>query len=418
MLGNDQTWLAPGWNFILGGQDPNIRYKAAENGWMSTSTKLTTPFSQLETKDINLKANIEPSTDFKVQVDVKKSSNTSFQEIFRYDDASNGYQSLSPSQTGSYKISTSTFNTAFKNNTSTTSSVFQTFEQNISTIQSRFTQTAGAGYEAKSQDVLIPAFISAYTGSSVDRVSLSPFPSVPIPNWRVDYSGLNKIGIFKDIFQSVTLNHAYSSSYSVTNFTNSLEYTNVGLNIPVEKYNNGVFASQPNSNGQLIPVYVISQVMISEQFAPLIGVNVRTKNKMTMRFDYKTKRDLSLNISNAQITELIGKDWSFELGYTKNNLKLPIKDQGRTITLKNDVTFRMNMSVTNNRTIQRKILEENIVTNGNINFQLRPNISYVVNQKLNIQFYFERNVNDPLVTNSYRRATTRFGTKIQFNLAQ
>lgn len=137
-----------------------------------------------------------------------------------------------------------------------------------------------------------------------------------------------------------------------------------------------------------------------------------------MRFDYKTKRDLSLNISNAQVTELIGKDWSFEVGYTKNNLKLPIKDQGRVITLKNDVTFRMNMSVTNNRTIQRKIEEVNTVTNGNINFQFRPNVSYVVNQKLNIQLYFERNVNEPLVTNSYKRSTTRFGTKIQFNLAQ
>ena len=137
-----------------------------------------------------------------------------------------------------------------------------------------------------------------------------------------------------------------------------------------------------------------------------------------MRFDYKTKRDLSLNMSNAQVTELVGKDWSFEVGYTKNNLKLPFKDQGRVITLKNDVTFRMNMSVTNNRTIQRKIEDENTVTNGNINFQLRPNVSYVVNQKLNLQFYFERNVNEPLVTSSYKRATTRFGTKIQFNLAQ
>ena len=418
LFGNDKTWNAPGWDFILGIQDPNIRFKAAENGWMSTSNKLTTPFSQLETKDISLKANIEPSTDFKIQVDVKKTSNSTYQEIFRYDDASNGYQSLSPSQTGSYKISMSTINTSFKNNTSTTSTVFENFENNIATIQNRFTEASGQGYESQSQDVLIPAFIAAYSGTNAEQVSLSPFPKIPIPTWRVDYSGLSKIGALKDIFQSITLNHAYSSSYSVTNFSNSLEYRDVGINVPVEDYNNGVFASKPNSQGQLIPVYVISQVMISEQFAPLIGVNIRTKNKLTMRLDYKTKRDLSLNISNAQITELIGKDWSVEVGYTKNNLKLPIKDQGRVITLKNDVTFRLNMSVTNNQTIQRKIDELNTVTNGNINFQLRPNISYVVNQKLNIQLYFERNVNEPLVTNSYKRTTTRFGTKIQFNLAQ
>ncbi len=418
LFGNDKSGTAPGWNFILGGQDPNIRFKASDNDWLSKSPKLTTPFSQLETKDISVKASVEPTTDFKIQLDVKKTSTSSFSEIYRYDLDSNAYQSLSPSQTGSYKVSILTINTAFKNNTSTNSTVFHEFEKNISAIQNRFTEAAGSGYESQSQDVLIPAFIAAYSGTSADKVNLSPFPNIPIPNWRVDYSGLNKIEAFKDIFQSITLNHAYSSSYGVTNFSNSLEYTDVGINVPLEDYNNGVFASKSNKQGQLIPVYIVSQVMISEQFAPLIGVNIRTKNKLTMRFDYKTKRDLSLNISNAQVTELIGKDWSFEVGYTKNNLKLPIKDQGRVITLKNDVTFRMNMSVTNNRTIQRKIEEVNTVTNGNINFQLRPNISYVVNQKLNVQLYFERNVNEPLVTNSYKRSTTRFGTKIQFNLAQ
>ena len=99
-------------------------------------------------------------------------------------------------------------------------------------------------------------------------------------------------------------------------------------------------------------------------------------------------------------------------------MKLPFKSQGRTVVLKNDVTFRMNVTVANTKTIQRKIEELNIVTNGNINFQLRPNISYVVNQKLNIQLYFERTINEPMVSNSFRRATTRFGAQVRFSLAQ
>lgn len=420
LFGMDNTWNAPGWNFVLGGQDANVRYKAAENGWMSKSQKLTTPFTQSQTKDINVRASVEPSNDFKIQLDIKKTTSTSYQEIFRFDSLSNSYNSLSPSRAGSYKISILTFNTAFKNNSSTNSSVFQKFSENIGTINSRFSEITGQGYENKSQDVLIPAFIAAYTGKSAESVSLSPFPNIPIPNWRVDYNGLSKLDFFKDVFQSVTLSHAYSSSYQVTNYTNSMDSIyqgDVGLGIPVEKYNTQFF-SRPNKDNQLVPIYVISQVMISEQFAPLIGVNFRTKKKLTVRVDYKTKRDLSLNISNAQITEVNGKDWALELGWTKNNLKLPFKDQGRTITLKNDVTFRVNLSVSNNRTIQRKIDEESTITNGNINVQIRPNIQYVINQKLNIQFYVDRNVNEPLVTNSYRRATTKVGTKIVFNLAQ
>ncbi|GAB1444851.1 cell surface protein SprA [Flammeovirgaceae bacterium] len=430
LFGMDKAWNAPGWGFILGQQDPELRFKAAREGWLSMSEEQSALYSQVQTKDLGLRASIEPSTDFKIQLDAKKTASSTFTETFVFDSFApidptdpnnlNGFVSRTPNRIGSYKVSILSINTAFKNNTSKESSVFQTFEKNINEIKNRFTMLTGSsGYESKSQDVLIPAFIAAYTGKSTDHVSLSPFPKIPIPGWRIDYSGLSKLEGLKDIFQSVTLNHAYSSNYSVLNYNTPSDYTDVGIDVPIEDYNSGGnFGTATNANGELIPIYLISQVLISETFAPLIGINVRTKKKMTVRFEYKTKRDLALNISNAQITELNSKDWSVELGYTKNNLKLPWKSEGRVLTIKNDITFRLNMSITNNQTIQRKIEEVNTITNGNINFQLRPNVNYVVNQKLNIQFYVDRNVNEPLVSNSYRRSTTRVGFKILFNLAQ
>ena len=139
------------------------------------------------------------------------------------------------------------------------------------------------------------------------------------------------------------------------NYSNSLQFSDpeaLEIDKPIEDYNRTYFGNIVD--GQLLPVYVISQVLISEQFAPLIGVNVRTKNRVTANLQYKTKRDLSLNISNAQITELSSKDLSFELGFTKNNMKLPFKSQGRLIVLKNDLTFRLNMTFSDTKTIQRK----------------------------------------------------------------
>src|SRR5690606_8844304 len=173
-----------------------------------------------------------------------------------------------------------------------------------------------------------------------------------------------------------------------------------------------------NDNGEAIPVYVITQVLISAQCAPLNGINIRSKSRVSANLQYRTKRDLALNISNAQTTEPNSEDISFELGYTKNNVKLPFKSQGRTVVLKNDVTFRLNLTVSDTKTLQRKIGEEGTITNGNINFQLRPNINYVLNEKLTVQAYFERTVNEPLISSSYRRSTTRFGIKVNFNLAQ
>jgi cell surface protein SprA len=426
-LGVDEDWGAPGWKFVTGSQSPSIRIKAADNGWLTRLEDLTTNFTQVRSENITIRANVEPSTDLKIQIDVKKENSASYQEIFRYDPDNeaafpNGFAPLNPTRSGSYKISYLTVKTAFDgSNDDLNSTVFQNFEENLAIIQQRFNALRGTGsdYDSTTQDVVIPAFLAAYSGKNAETINLSPFPSTPMPNWRIDYTGLGKLGVLKDIFQSVTISHGYQSSYSVTNYTNSLDFTDVSrlaIDRPVEDYNDGYFGD--SFDGQYKPVYVISQVLVSEQFAPLIGINVRTKSRLTARAEYKTKRDLALNISNAQITELNNKDVAFELGFTKNNLKLPFKSQGRTVVLKNDVTFRMNLTVTDSKTIQRKIAELHTITNGNINYQLRPNISYVVNQKLTIQGYFERSINEPVVTTSYRRATTRFGIQVRFSLAQ
>lgn len=420
-FGMDENFSSPGWGFVLGDQDPGIRQKASQNGWLTTSPTLSNPFRQIRNVNITARANIEPAPDFKIQLDIKKESMAAYQEFYRFDQDSLDFRSIGPTRSGSYRISTIMINTSFnKSNGKLESAIFDTFEDNLAVVQQRFNTVTGIEYDT-AQDVLIPAFIAAYTGKDINTVGLSPFPQTPLPNWRVDYSGLTKLKIFGDLFQSLTLTHAYVSTYSVVDFRNSAEYTSdatIGLGNPIEDYNKGIFATQRNEQGKLIPVYVISGVTLSEQFSPLIGINLRTKSRISARFEYKTKRDLALNISNAQVTEALAKDILMEMGYTKNNMKLPFRSQGRLIVLKNDVTFRLNLTVSDIRTIQRKIEQPDVFTSGNVNFQLRPNISYAVNQKLQITTYFEQTINEPKVSNAYRRATTRFGFQVRFNLAQ
>lgn len=426
LFGLDNSWTAPGIGFVLGSQDKSILQKAGENGWVTKSTNLTTPFVQNRSTYLSLRAAVELTKNFKIQLDMKKSGTTAFQEIFRWDDnrvdsqgnpIGPGYVDLSPNLSGSYRVSTLTIGTSFMNNTSLNSDAFAQFVKNIAIIKERFSYI-GEGYESKSQDVLIPAFISAYSSKSASKVSLSPFPSTPLPNWSIEYNGLNEIPFIKKNFQSVRITNAYSSLYSVANFSNSLEYSNVSGVGSIDSYNKTTYANVLNQQKQLIPVFIIDQVVISEQFSPLIGISITTKNKFTANIQYKTKRDLSLNISNAQVTELNTKDLTIEVGYLKNNLKLPFKSQGKVITLKNDLNFRLNISVSNNRTIQRKIDDASNVTSGNINTQIRPNISYTLNKQVMLQLYFERSINNPLISSSFRRATTQFGFKLTYNLAQ
>jgi cell surface protein SprA len=418
LFGLDSSFSDPGVSFLLGAQDASIRYKLKDRGLITRNVDLTSPFTQSKSLDINVKADVSLTPDLNIQLNAKKLKGASYEEIYRYDEIEDDFLSLSPSRSGSYSVSFLAINTAFKKDDSDNNSpVFEEFETNRFTILERFSRRTGLEYDTNSQDVLIPAFIAAYSGKNASDISLSPFPKTPIPNWRIDYAGLGKIPALQTIFQSVSLNHSYQSNYNVVNYNNSLEYASgFELDKNVESYNENRFARVIDD--QIVPVYVITQVMISEQFGPLIGINVRTKKRLTAKVEYRTKRDIALNITNAQVTEQRSNDVVFEMGFTRAGMKMPWKSQGRVVTLKNDLTFRFNFTIKNTKTIQRRIEGTNTLTEGNLNIQIRPNVSYVLNEKLNIQFYFERNITEPKISTSFPRATTRVGFQVRFSLAQ
>lgn len=424
ILGMDSSFAAPGIPFLLGSQDPNIRFAARDNNWMALGTEQTTPFSQNRSVDFTYRANIEPFTDLKIQLDGKKNQSANYSEIFRFDTGdldldsiSNEFVSISQNRTGNYTISTLMIGTSFnKTNAGNQSDVFSQFEENLLTMRARLLQRDnGLNYDTTSQDVVIPAFIAAYTGKEALSASLSPIPTIPLPNWRIDYAGLSKIKALQEMFSAINITHGYSSSYNISNYTKSADFNrSTDLKNDIEDYPR----SYENEQGVVSPVYVIGQVTMTEQFSPLIGINVRTKSKLTAKVEYKRERSVSLNLSNVQIQELQNKDWVLDVGYSKTNMKLPFRSKGKIITLKNEVTMRCNFTIRDTQTIQRQIGELGKVTSGNVNLQLRPTISYVLNKRLNLQMYFERTLNEPKVSTSFTRKNTAAGVQLRFNLAE
>ena len=418
VFGLDDGFNSPGIPFLLGSQDPGIRSTAVENDWL-VGGQLTMPFQQNQLENIGVQATIEPFRDFRVQVDFKKTVTSSYQEIFNIQNGE--YTALNPARSGNYDLTYLTIRTAFdQNDAENNSETFRNFEANRDIIFERLTgenPVDTANYQLNSQDVLIPAFLAAYSGQDVNSVDLSPFPRLPLPNWRVDYAGLPRLfPSLTDAFSSLTLSHAYTSNYSVSNYTNSLQYTDdLELNNRTTDY---PLASVASDSGFFVPTYVVQQVTITERFAPLIGINIRTKGRLSGRISYDRERSLALNMSNAQVTELTSQAITVNLGFIKKGFKLPFRVQGRTISLKNDLTFNMAVAFKDTETVQRKIGDDNTITNGNLNFQVRPTVDYRASERLNVQLYFSRTVNEPKITNSFRRTTSEFGTQVRFNLAQ
>ncbi len=413
---------APGLPFVLGSQDSDIARRAARNGWLSASTVQNAPFTQAITRRFLATTTLEPFRDFRINVTANYNRSDNYQEFYRPGEVGAAFSSQAPVRTGSYSMSYFSFGTTFERlRADNTSPIFDRFESyrdillqrlNADNAEARDKPTA---YNKNSQDVLIPAFFAAYSGSNPRSVKYSPFYNLPFPNWDLNYSGLNKVKPFSKLFTSFNLVHRYTSTYSVGNFVSSLSYEAQFVNLAVNDYN---ISRQLNENGQFIPIFVMSTMSMSERFGPFVGIRFQTKNRLNGSLEYNRSRDAALNLSNAQVAEVTTKDVTASLGFTKQNVRLPFRVNGAVRRLKNDLTFNCALTLRDTRSIQRKLDAEQIITAGNVNFQVRPQISYVVNRRLNVNFYFDRTFNDPLVSNSFIRATTAGGIQVRFNLAE
>jgi cell surface protein SprA len=419
-LGMDRAFGNPGLAFLFGSQDPTIRNDFASMGIMAPSPELTQPFLQSRVVNMRFGSMLEPFQDFKITLNASKRESGEYREIFRNSfDSPGEYLSISPNRIGSYSITTMMLGTTFsRDDFSNVSPLFTDFENNRAIIKSRLENqpTGGGEFSINGQDVLIPSFLAAYRGKDAGSINLNPFPKTPLPNWRLDYRGLSRVKALQDIFTSINITHAYTSTYDVSNFSNSLQYQN-GL----ELFNTLQEISLPseiNESGQFIPIYVLNQVVLSERFAPLIGLDLLTKNRLNISVIYNRERNLGLNFSNSQVTEQRSNDFGINIGFIKAGMKIPFKVGGRQTILKNDLQFRMDTKLVDTRTVQRKIEEQSTVTNGNLSIQIRPTVSYLINQNLNLTFYFDRTINDPRVTTAYKRTSTAFGGQLRFNLSQ
>ncbi|MDB4835027.1 cell surface protein SprA [Cyclobacteriaceae bacterium] len=413
--------------FVLGHQQlegkDGIKYQASQNGWLSPSVYTNQTITQSKKEDLTLKANLEPIKSFKIALTVKQTKTTVYSEVYRREfetSDQDDFLSYNPVMGGSVSMTYITAQTLFKrDNGANVSEVFEQFSNNRATIQQRLgakDQSQSSLYGDKHQDVMIPAFLAAYSGQNADDVELSRLPKMPLPNWRVDYNGLSKLNVFKKKFSSITLKHAYSSKYDIANYTSSLDYREISSQANVAEITNN---PRTNTNGDYVPEFAITEVTIRESFKPLIGVNIRTKSKWSFKVDYNITRNLGLSMANAQVTELSSNDIVLGIGKTwkKGKFRPPFKSKGKPWkALKNELTLKIDLSIKDTKTTQRSLDGVNTVTAGNWNFQLRPNVNYKISKRATLQFYFERTINDPYISTSFRRSTTAAGFRLRFNL--
>lgn len=436
MFGNSTgISFAPGIPFLLGWQDENFALRAAEKGWITRDTSLNSPFVMTHSETFNFRANVEPFPDLRIDVNANRTYSERTTEFYNYNGSTGQFDPVNRSVRGNFTMSVNTMKTAFSKmgkETVQASEAFENMKDYRIIIAERFAsqrvanQQAGYnpsdrdpltgfpdGFGPTSPDVMVPAFIAAYTGQSPDKVSLSPFPSIKYmrPNWRVTYEGVVQQSEFlKKYFKTLSFSHSYRSSYNVGSFISNLDYD--------DKLHGDGFSYVRNSLGNFIAVNDINSVSISEQFSPLINFEVTWINDFETRVELKSSRMLALSFSNNQITEQLSKEMVFGLGYRFTRMDLIIKTKKSQKAYSNDLNIRGDLSFRKDETILRKIVEGNDQrTAGQNNITLKTTADYMLSDRFQLRLYYDRIVNKPKV-GSFVTSNSNFGVSFRFTLAQ
>ncbi|WP_443944952.1 cell surface protein SprA [Pedobacter sp. AW1-32] len=414
-LGLDNVTGAPGLGFVFGSQ-ADIRQSALMNGWLTSDTLQTQLYVNTLREDLQFTSQVEPIRDLKITLKANRAQNRNFSSNFRYVTTSSSFDNLSATTSGDYSISYIAIGSAFKEkNSSMISSLFNQFMANRMVISRRLGArngnslgTSGGysdGYGKDNQDVIVAAFLAAYSGKDASKVSLNSFPKIPLPNWNLTYSGLTKIPLIADRFSSVDLKHGYRSSYNINGYNTLIRYS---------ERNGAVDARDANNN--FLPEYQFSQVTLAEYFAPLIGIDTRFKNNLTISMELNRSRLLGLSLSNSQLAQLSENNIVFGLGYRTNKFRFPF-GMFKSVKMDNNMDFKLDVAVRDNKTvIYRADVESAEVSSGAKNITLRPSVDYALNQKFNIKLYYDSNITKPYTSQSFNTSYSNFGFSLRFTL--
>ena len=442
--------MSPGLDFAFGLIGDDYIEKARRNGWLLSNDSVATPATTNKSEDLQLRMTLEPVRNFKI--DLTASRSTTRGRSIQYMYAGNPM-----TESGTFNMTTISLKSAFEGIGDATngyhSKSFTTFCNSLEAYRQRVeAQYAGAVYPAGSTlagqtfdpangsvdkysaDVMVPAFLSAYTSSGGGKLDIFPSLARMLPNWTIRYSGLGKLPFLRDIFKSVNINHAYRSIFAIGSYSSYSTYM---------EFMNGLGFIENATTGNPTPssMYNVSTVSLNESFSPLLGVDVTLNNNLTAKLEYRSTRVLSLSMTSVQLNEATSHDWVLGAGYKLSNFNLFGGGNHRKVKSKkkgddesnnqsssksgrnsnntgHDLNLRLDVSYRKQANISRDIATmTSSASSGNTAFKLSFTADYTLSRMLTMSFYYDMQTNTPLLSSSsYPTTTHDFGFNMKFSL--
>ena len=426
--------FTPSIGYVFGSQK-DVRYLAARKGWLTVFPDFNQQFSSTKNTNLTFSANLEPINDLKIDLNGGRTYANNLSESFNTIDNNNDglsdiYNPFIQNSIGNFSISTILIKTAFSKSDEFSSDVFETFKSNRLIISRRLAAQAGVdfsnpnnfengnlegfplGFGKNSQSVLLPSFLSAYSGIEANKVNLGAFRDIPIPNWSVKYSGFMKLKWFRKNFKRFSLSHGYNSMYTLNQFRSNLDYEEPDFELSYDLQNSNVFDQSNNYKNKVL----YSNINLMEQFSPLIKIDLEMKNSLKILTEIRKDRLLSLSFDNNLLTEIQGYEYVFGLGYRFKDLQIRSRLGGARQLIKSDLNMKADFSIRNNKTIVRYLdLDNNQVTSGQRILGLKYSADYAFSQKLTGILYIDYSFSEYAISTAFPQTTTRAGFTMRYN---
>ena len=405
----DKSGLKPGLGFALGidGGKEFIERSLANNLLVINKDNIN-PAIFNKTMNLKLDATIEPFRGLNVNLSMLYEDNKR-NEIYYMLDATPNRMG------GSFAMTTVSIFSAFENSRAENNYYSATFEKFLNTreviserIQNQYSEIIGDNsinlnheiINRNSADVLIPAFLAAYTGRSSKNIGLTPFPDLKsmLPNWEITYNLISLFPDLQNIVQSLSLNHRYLSQYRVGSYSSFQSWESLNKN---DGNSLGYITDQTTGSNILSSPFNIPSVNIVESFNPLIEAQTTFYNNMNVRFRINKTRGINLNIASFQMVETSDNNIEVGLGYKYK-----------------DFNIQLDISRNTTSALIRKI-EDGFTqaTNGLRTYSLRFSTDYPLSKKLILKGFYDFNMHRPLISSySYPTSNSIAGLSIRFNL--
>jgi cell surface protein SprA len=412
--------LKPTAGFTFGSQN-DVRREAARKGWLTMYQDFNEQYIRTDNQLLDIQAGLKLLPGMTIDLIANRMYSDTYTENFRVDPETMAYNSIIPNTYGNFNISTNMIRTSFNTSTKEFSETFETFRENRFIIANRLAEEAGInvndpnnmdengypiGFGRTSQAVLLPSFLSAYTGSDAQGEDLSPFRDIPIPGWNIKYTGLMRLSWFRETFNRFSIQHGYRSSYTVNQFQTDLEFNRRD---PFGDFNT-------DQNGNFRTELFISNVNLIEEFSPLVKLDFEMKNSVSILAEIRRDRALSLSFNNNLLTEMQGDEYIIGLGYRVKDLTVVTQFEGNRRVLSSDLNLKADLSLRRNETIIRNLdVLSNRVTSGQDIWSINFVADYAFTKNLTALFFYDHVFSQNAISTIFPQTTIRTGFTLRYN---